>query len=65
MNQSRRLQGLPGLLLGELLRRQLAQLVVDQREQLAGGGRIALFDGRQDSRDLIHRHAPTGPRWVA
>jgi hypothetical protein len=36
------------------LRRQLSQLVVDERQELLGGVRIALFDGRQDARDLAH-----------
>ena len=31
MDQRRGLEGLAGLLLGQLLRRQLAQLLVDQR----------------------------------
>ena len=37
MDQRRRLQRLPGLLLGELGRRQLSQLVIDKRQQLLGG----------------------------
>jgi hypothetical protein len=36
VDQGRRLERLAGLLLGQLLGRQLAQLVVDQRQQLRG-----------------------------
>src|SRR5262249_26464778 len=39
------------------LRRQLAQLVVHQREQLRRGVAVALFDGRQDACDFTQgRH---------
>jgi len=44
MYQSRRLQRLPGLLLCQLCGRQLPQLVIHQRQELLGGGRIAGFD---------------------
>jgi hypothetical protein len=50
-----RLERLAGLLLGQLLRRQPAQLVVDQRQQLLGGVRVALVDGGQDAGDFVHR----------
>src|SRR5262249_37698372 len=33
---------------------ELAQLVVDQRQQLLGGGRVALLDGTEDVRNLAH-----------
>jgi hypothetical protein len=46
--QRRRLERLPRLLLRELLPREPAQLVIDQRQQLLGGLRIALLNGRQD-----------------
>jgi hypothetical protein len=35
-------------------RGELAQFLIDQREQLASGVRIALLDGRQDARDIAH-----------
>jgi hypothetical protein len=38
----------------QLLGRQLAQLVVDQRQQLVGGLRVALLDGVQDLGDSAH-----------
>jgi len=44
VNQGRGLKGLPGLLLGHLLSGQLPQLLVDQGQQLLGGGRVALLD---------------------
>src|SRR5262249_49387207 len=48
------LERLARLLLRHPLGRQLAQLVVDQRQQLRGGGRVALLDGAQDTRDVGH-----------
>jgi hypothetical protein len=54
VDQGGGLEGLARLLLGQLLRRQPAQLLVDQ-QQLVGGARVALLDGRQDARDLTHR----------
>ena len=36
------------------LGRQPAQLVVDQRQELLGGVRIALLDGGQDAGDFVH-----------
>src|SRR5262249_22632470 len=41
VDQGRRVQGLPRLFLGQLGRRQLAQLLVDQRQELRGGVRVA------------------------
>jgi hypothetical protein len=41
--------------LGVGLRRQLAQLVIDQRQELLGGMRIALLDGGQDTGHIVHR----------
>jgi hypothetical protein len=40
---------------GQLLGRELAQLVVDQGKQLLGGVWLALIEGRQDTRDLAHQ----------
>ena len=56
MHQGGRLQRLAGLLLGQLLGRQLAQLVVDQRQELLGRLRVALLDGREDAGHVGHRH---------
>jgi len=55
VDQGGRLQRLAGCFLGKLLGRQAAQLVVDQRQQLAGGVRIALLDGVQDLSNFVHR----------
>src|SRR5262249_17933595 len=63
VDQRRRLQRLAGLFLRQLLRRQVAQLVIYQRQELIRGGRIALLDGRQDARDLTHRR-PQLARWL-
>jgi hypothetical protein len=54
VDQRRRLQRLARLLLGQLLGRELAQLVVDQRQELRGGVRGALVDGGQNARDIVH-----------
>ena len=54
VDQGRGLERLARLLLGQPLRRQLAQLVVDQRQELLGGGRVALLDGGQDAGDVAH-----------
>ena len=55
VDQSRRLERLAGLLLNHLFGRQFAQLVIDQRQQLLSGLRIALFDGIQDLGDIAHK----------
>src|SRR5262249_16785413 len=56
MAQGRRLQRLAGLLLRELLRGDLAQLVVHERQKLFRSARVPLFDRREDLRDF--RHGP-------
>jgi hypothetical protein len=48
------LERLTGLLLGQTLRRQAAQVVVDQGQQLLGGVGIALLDGRQNPGNGTH-----------
>src|SRR5262249_28658241 len=60
--QRGRLQGLAEPLLGPLLGGALAQLVVDQRQQLLRGGGVALLDGRQDVRHLAHGQRPEDVR---
>src|SRR5439155_22390231 len=54
VHQSRRLQGLPRSFLGQFLRCQLAQLLINEGQELAGGVGVALLDGRQDASDLVH-----------
>ena len=54
VNQGRRLERLPGLFLGHFRRRQFAQLVVDQRQEVLSGRGVALFDGRQYLGDIGH-----------
>ena len=60
MDQGRGLERLAGFFPGQFPRGQLAQLVVDQRQELLGGVRVALLDGGQDARDLGHaaQHTP-------
>ena len=48
------LERLARLLVGQSCGRELAQLVVDERQQLLGGVRVALLDGGQDVGDVAH-----------
>ena len=57
MNQGRGLERLARRLAGKPLRGQLAQLVIDQREQLLRRLGVGLLDRRQDAGDVIHRHS--------
>src|SRR5262245_37554217 len=59
VDQRGRLQGLARLLVGQPGRRELAQLVVDQRQQLLGRRRITLRDGGQDVGNITHRRHPS------
>jgi hypothetical protein len=52
VDQGRRLERLTGGLARQLLGSESAQLLIDQREQLAGGVGVALLDGAQDACDL-------------
>jgi len=54
MDQGRRLQRLARLFLSELRGRQPPQLVIDQRQQLFGGVRIAVLDGAQNLGHVGH-----------
>ena len=54
VDQGRGLQGLAGRFVGQLLGRQLAQLVVDQGQELTGGVWIAVPDCVQNARALAH-----------
>ena len=54
VNQRRRLERLAGVFSCQLLRRQLAKLLVDQGQQLAGSRGVALFDRDQDAARVIH-----------
>ena len=51
----RRVQRVAGRFLGHPGCREFAQLLVDQRQKLPGGVRIALFDGGKDAGHVIHR----------
>jgi hypothetical protein len=55
MHQRGGLQRLTGILSGQLLGRELPQLLIDQRPQPGGGVWVALLDGVQDARDLGHQ----------
>jgi hypothetical protein len=44
MNQCRRVDGLPGPLVGHLARRKRAQLGIDQRQQVVGRLPLPVFD---------------------
>jgi hypothetical protein len=54
MYQGGGLKRLAGALLGQSLSGQLAQLVINQRQQLCRSLGIALFDGTKDVGDLAH-----------
>src|SRR5262249_47320808 len=55
VDQRRRLQRLPRFFLGQLRRRELAELVVDERQKLLRGRGVALLDGGQDTGDVAHK----------
>jgi len=52
------LQGLSRRFVRHLVRRQSAQLLIDERQQFVGGRRIALFDSEQDAGDVAHFISP-------
>src|SRR5262249_42960819 len=54
VDQGGGLERLPGGLLGHLVCGEFAQLVVDEEQELPGGVRVALLDGRQDAGDVAH-----------
>src|SRR6516164_4021701 len=58
MHQGGRVERLAWFFPSELLGREPAQLIVNQRQELGGGLGIALLDGRQDARDFVHRRPP-------
>src|SRR5437868_9759260 len=58
MDQRRRLQSLPGILLSQALGRELAQLPVHQRQQVLCCPRIALLDCGKDAGDIVHWREP-------
>jgi hypothetical protein len=57
VDQSRRLERLARLLVRESGPRQTPQLVIDQRQELAGGGGVAGIDLRQNACHVGHRIA--------
>src|SRR5947209_20614871 len=61
MHQGRRLQRLAGLFLSHLLGRQLPELVIDEGQELLGGVRVTLLDGRQDARKIAHEEQKYPP----
>ena len=60
MDQCCRLEGLARLLVSELAGRPASQLVIDQWQELLGRLRVAVLDGREDARDVVHRREPLG-----
>jgi hypothetical protein len=55
VDERRGLQCLPGLLVRQFLRGQLAEFVVDERQQLLRRVGIAPLNRRQNLRDVRHR----------
>jgi hypothetical protein len=58
MHQGRRLKGLAGRLMGQLLGRQNAELLVHQWQQFVCSPRVPPFYGVQDARDITHADSP-------
>jgi hypothetical protein len=54
MDQRGRLERLAGLFVRQLLGGQSAQFVVHDRQKPVGGGGIALFNGVQDVKNVVH-----------
>lgn len=54
VNERGGLQSLSWLFLGDALSSQAAQFIVDERQQLLGGGGIARFYSRQDLSNVVH-----------
>ena len=54
MHQGRRVQGVAGVLPGQMLRRESAQLIVDDGQQLRSGLGIARFQRREYASDFVH-----------
>src|SRR5262245_54127907 len=59
VDQGGGLQRLPWLFLSQALSGELAELVVDQGQELFRGGWVALLDGGQDACDVV-AHGGTG-----
>jgi hypothetical protein len=55
VDQAGRVERLPRLLAGQLMRGQPAQLVIDQRQELLRGVRIASIDRIQELCQIAHR----------
>ncbi len=54
MHECRRLQRLARLLLGQSVRGELSQFFVDERQELSGGGRVAVLNRGQDRGHVGH-----------
>jgi hypothetical protein len=61
LDQGRGLESLAGLLPRQPAGGELAQLVVDQGEQVLGGAGVAPLDVREDAGHVRHRHARRRP----
>jgi hypothetical protein len=58
MDQGRRLERVPGVFPSHPGCGQLAELLIDQRQQLLGRLAIAGFDLGEDPRDVAHNTTP-------
>jgi hypothetical protein len=54
MDEGGGLEGLAWVFVGQFGGSELAQLVIDERQQALGGDGVALLDLRQDTRDVRH-----------
>jgi hypothetical protein len=62
VDQGGGLERLAGGFLGQLAGGELAQLLVDERQELRGGLGLALLDGGQELRDLLHGDKDNSPQ---
>jgi hypothetical protein len=62
VDEGRGLERLPRRFMSQLVRRQPAQFLVDQRQELRGGLRVARVDGIQHHRDVGHETISGGSR---
>ena len=52
MHQCRRLKSMSRRLVRHLVRRESAEFLINERKQVIGGLRVALFDGLEDVGDI-------------
>lgn len=61
MHQSCRLESIARSFIGHFVRREPAEFLINEREQLIGSLGITMFDGVEDARDVAHAFQGSGP----